>query len=265
MNSLAKRQDEFLQALWLQPHEAAVNFANTCDGLIAGSQSRTQWQRGLKAYRGNGLEVALRALAGAYPVVAQLLGEDNFRALAHSLWLADPPRRGDIAQWGAAAPAHMETLADLCEQEPFMADVARAEWLLHVAATAADAVLDPASFELLTKQDPAELSLVLAPGAACLRSRYPVVSIVNAHLAGVPTLEEAGSRIRAGVQETVLVWRDGYKPRVREAAPDEASFIEALQERRSLADSLEAAPELDFNSWLTAAVQSGLLIGAAAP
>ena len=144
-----------------------------------------------------------------------------------------------------------------------MADVARVEWLLHLAATAADAELDAASLQLLTAQDPARLTLVLCPGAGCVASTWPVASIVNAHIAGEPSLEEAGLRLRGGRPETALVWREGFKPRLREAMAGEADFLAALKEGRSLADSLEASPELDFGQWLAPAVQSGLLIAAA--
>jgi hypothetical protein len=245
VNTLAQQQDALLQALW-QPHGTAPYSP-----------------RGLAAYRSNGLELAQRALAGAYPVVAQLLGEENFTALAHGLWAGHPPQRGDVAQWGAQLAQHIESLPDLSGEEPFMADVARVEWLLHTAATAADAQLDAASLQILAQHDPANFTLVLSPGAACVASPYPVVSIINAHLSGEPSLEEAGRRLRGGFAETALVWREGFKPRLREALPGEAGFIAALQEKRSLADSLQAAPELDFNQWLAPAVHGGLLVAAA--
>ena len=245
--NLAGQQNDLLRALW-QPRD---------DAPYA--------RRGLAAYRSNGLELARRALAGAYPVVAQLLGEENFTAVAQGLWAQHPPQRGDVAQWGEDLAQHIESLPDLSAQEPFMADVARVEWLLHGAATAADASLDTASLQLLAQEDPAAFTLLLAPGTACLASTWPVASIINAHLLGEPALEEAVRRLRGGFAEAALVWREGFKPRLREALAGEPAFIAALQERRSLADSLQAAPELDFNQWLAPAVHNGLVVGAAAP
>jgi hypothetical protein len=252
---LQEQQQALLRALWLPRHEEAIE-------AIAPGVRGPQWQRGLKAYRSNGHALAQRALAGAYPVVAQLLGEENFFALALQLWQRHPPQRGDVAQWGGALAGHIESVTELHAQEPYLADVARVEWLLHCAATAADAAADPASFQLLAERDPACLGLVLSPGTACLASVYPVASIINAHLSGEPTLEEAGRLLRGRVQETALVWRQGFKPRLRQAAPGEAAFVAALQEKRSLADSLAAAPEFNFNDWLVPAVQSGLLLAA---
>lgn len=261
--SLAEQQQALLVALSQPRHEDAIGFAMSRGGLLADAAG-AQWRRGLAAYRSNGHELAQRALAGAYPAVAQLLGEENFAGLARSLWAAHPPARGDLAQWGGNLAAHIESLPELIAEEPFMADVARVEWLLHAAATAADAALDAPSLQLLTAHDPSAVTLVLSAGAACLASAWPVVSIVNAHNAAEPSLEEAGRRLREGRAETALVWREGFKPRLREALPGEAAFIAALQERRSLADSLEAAPDLDFGQWLAPAVQGGLLAGAAA-
>jgi hypothetical protein len=260
--ALAQQQQALLQALRMARHEDANEFAAGCAGLLAAGRGR-QGRRGLAAYRSNAHELAQRALAAAYPAVAQLLGEDNFGALARSLWAAHPPARGDVAQWGGTLAAHIEALPGLIAEEPFMADVARVEWLLHRAASAADAVLDAASLQLLTTHDPAALTLRLCPGAGCVVSAWPVASIVNAHGVGEPSIEEAGRRLREGRAESALVWREGYRPRVRGALPGEPDFVAALQAGRSLADSLQAAPALDFGPWLPEAVQGGLLAGAA--
>lgn len=260
--SLAEQQQALLQSLRQPRYEDAAGFAAAHGDLIARADG-SQWRRGLWAYASSGHELAKRALAGAYPVIAQLLGDENFAALARSLWTAHPPARGDLAQWGGELAAHIETLGDLIREEPYVADVARVEWMLHSAATAADSTLDMPALQLLTERDPADFTLVLCPGAACFASAYPVASIVNAHAGGEPSLEEAGRRLREGVAETAVAWREGFKPRLREARPGEAAFIAALQERRSLADSLAAAPALDFGQWLAPAVQSGLVAGAA--
>jgi hypothetical protein len=259
MSVLQEQQQALLRALWQPGQGQAVE---SLAGIAMRNGDR-QWQRGVQAYRSNGVALAQRALAGAYPVVAQLLGEDNFNALARELWRCQPPCRGDLARWGEGLATHIESLADLREEEPYLADVARVEWLLHVAATAADGVADVPSFGLLTEQEPGNITLVLGSGAACFASGYPVVSVVNAHVANDPPLAEAGRRLRACVGETALVWREGFRPRVREATAGEEAFIRALQQKRSLADALQAAPELDFNQWLAPAVASGLLLAAA--
>jgi hypothetical protein len=112
---------------------------------------------------------------------------------------------------------------------------------------------------LLAQRDPATLSLRLAPGARCIESRWPLASLLLALVADEP-LDADAMLQRPG--ETALVWRDGLRPCVRPAGPGEPAFIAALQDRRSLLDSLEAAPGLDLAGWLADAVRSGLLLAA---
>lgn len=259
MSGLARQQAALIEALW-QPHHAdaikkIANYARPSSTAAA-----KQWERGLQAYRSNGQALAQRVLVAAYPVVAQLLGEDNFEALARRLWQQQPPERGDLAQWGAAFAALLAATPDLALEEPYLPDVARTEWALHEAGTAADCTPDVASLRLLVEKDPVGLTLLLSPGAQCIASAWPVVSIVQAHLTGEPALQEAGRLLRDGVGETALVWREGLTPRLRQARPGEAAFVVALQGHACLPDALAAAPALDFDAWLAPAVQQGLLV-----
>jgi hypothetical protein len=254
---LAAQQHAILAALFAPKHEEAAAHMERAEELEGAA---SQWQRGLLAYRSNAGELAQRALAGAYPVTATLLGEANFAPLSRELWRAHPPRRGDLAQWGEALAAFVETLPALFEQEPYLPDVARIEWQLHVAATARDAQPEPASLALLTQIDPAQLVLALAPGVAALSSRFPAASILLAHTEETPGFDMAAAKLRADVAEDAIVWRRGLKPCVRVALPGEAKFVQALQEAHSLADSLQATGEFDFGAWLPLAVSSGLLL-----
>ena len=262
-DSLAAQQQAMLLALYL-PRQAdaietiAAHAHNTC------AAGQKHLKRGLQAYRSNGQALAQRVLAAAYPVVAELLEDGNFGTLSSHFWQQHPPERGDMAQWGAGFAAFLLSLSDLMEEEPYIADVARVEWALHAAATQTDGVTDGASFGLLEKMDSSGLTLVLAPGTRVLASAFPVVSIVQAHVTHEVSLQQAGDALREGRPETALVWRQGLKPSLRMALPGEDVFITALQENRSLSDSLTAAAELDFGRWLVPAVQTGLLLGACA-
>ena len=261
---LAAQQQALLAALWTPDTEIAISFiapyaALARAGGSLGSQSRL-W-RGLQAYRSHGRELAVRALNGAYPVLARLLDQDNFAPLARAFWMAHPPRCGDLALWGDALPAFVQAMPQLAS-EPFLADVARVEWALHRASTAADAQTDIASLALLTTHDASRVTLCLHPGVAWLASPWPVVSIVTGHQTDEPDLQQAVQRQSAGKGETALVWRQGFQPRVREALPDEARLLTALQAGLALEQALAAAPGLDFSTWLATAVQTGLVTGA---
>lgn len=218
--SLAAAQQALLQALYLPRQTDAIkNIAAYARGI--GAEGQNDIERGLQAYRSNGHVLAQRVLAAAYPVVAQLLGAESFDGLSRHFWQSQAPARGDLAQWGGEFAAFLAALQELVGEEPYLPDVARVEWALHASATLADGQADMASFALLESHEPSRLTLVLSAGAAGLASRFPVVSIVQAHLVSEPTLQEAGERLRAQVQEAALIWRQGLKPSLRHAQPGE--------------------------------------------
>jgi hypothetical protein len=251
VNHLALQQQALLDALLAWPAEGAIKNVATY-AIDTGA-------RGLKAYQANGHMLAQRALQAAYPVVAQMLGEESFADLARALWHAQPPMRGDIAWWGSGLAAFLQTSEQL-QDEPYVPDVARVEWALHQCAGAFDCAADLSTLALLTTEDPASLTLVLAPGCAVLRSAWPIASILGAHLDGQPSLQEAGAQLRAGVAQDVVVWRAGLKPRFRLAVGGEVGAVVAFLRGESLDQALSQDPQLDFALWLPLAVQSGLLL-----
>lgn len=216
---------------------------------------------GLAAYRGNASATAVRALGAAYPVVAALLGDEGFDAVARGLWRQSPPAVGDLAHWGAELAAFLDACEALSD-EPYLGDVARAEWALHAMATRADRAIDLGSLQLLVTDDPDAVCLRLAPGLGWTPSRFPLVSLVQAHRVGMPTLSEAGERLRAGVSEWALHWRAGWQPALRVARPGEVEFLATSSAGGSLARALEASPSFDFGAWLPLAVSEQLVIGA---
>jgi len=252
MSALALQQAALLDALFAWPAEDAMK-------NIAAHASNTG-SRGLKAYQSSGHAMAERALVAAYPVLAQMVGEDSFADLARALWHAHPPVCGDLGRWGDALSAFIAASAQL-QDEPYLTDVAHLEWCLHLCATAPDAAPDPASLALLTEQDPADLTLLLAPGTAVLCSAWPIASILAAHLDGVPSFDDVGAMLRAQVAQDAVVWRDGFRPRSREAMPGEADLLQTLLQCQTLGRALDTATSLDFAHWFPAAIQSSLVLG----
>lgn len=222
--TLAAQQQALLAALWADRADDAW------PGLAPHVREDATTRRGLRAYRSHGRALAQRALAAAYPRVAEALGARDFDGLAHAHWLSHPPAAGDIAQWGGELASHIESIEALMDDHPRLADLARIEWALHRAAFAGDGQADLASLQLLASEDPACIALQLAPATCCI----------------------AGT----------LVWREGPRPRERTALPGEPAFIAALQQGRPLLGALACAPGLDFDTWLAQAATSGLLLGA---
>lgn len=256
MNTLMLQQQSLLDALFARPGSTQANSALQHLHTLLVPQA----VRGLMAYQANGHALAERCLLAAYPVIAQLLGTESFNALARDLWHRHPPPFGDLAQWGDALPAFLES-SDQLTEVPYLADVARVEWALHRAASAPDADTDLHSFARLSTEDPQALTLALAPGTVLITSAWPVASLVTAHTEGQPSLAEVGQRVRDRSDETALVWRQGWRPCVAVCPDNALGVLQALLTGAALPDALGfAGADFDFSDWLTQAVHSGLVI-----
>ncbi|MCF8168742.1 MAG: DNA-binding domain-containing protein, partial [Rhodoferax sp.] len=148
MTTLAQQQQALLAFLFDRPNGAAAQ--------RLGKVADMAWLRGLQVYQANGHALARSALRAAYPVIAQMLGEPSFDALAVALWHAKPPTRGDVSQWGGSLAEFLQTHDSLTDA-PYLADVALVEWALHRLASAADGDVDAGSFALLSEHVPTEL------------------------------------------------------------------------------------------------------------
>ena len=253
----ALRQQMLLRALWRDARP----------GVVAGwlRDAPDRFTRGLQVYQANAGALAERALAAAYPTLAELIGAPSFAGLARAFWQAEPPRQGDIALWGAALPdfvAAAESLAD----EPCLADVARIDWAVHRAASAADHDEPLQGLEQLGSVDPGDLALRLRPGTAVLRSAHPAATIWLAHRSAeadrFAPVRQAMAEQRA---ESAMVWRDGGAVRVGTIAAADAVFTDALLANASLAAALDAAAQVpggpfDFEAWLVAALRQSTLV-----
>lgn len=221
------------------------------------------WLRGLQVYQANAGAAAERALAAAFPTVAALIGAASMAGLARAYWHARPPQRGDLGELGDALPSFIADSPSLAD-EPYLADVARLDWCLHQAERAADAPDGLPGLQRLGDTDPARLWLRLAPGTALLRSRWPIVTLWQAHQGAADATPDrfAAARVALAAQqgETALVWRQGWRARVAALPPAQADFTEALLACQPLTAALDAAPDLDFAAWLGEAVQQGWLV-----
>jgi Putative DNA-binding domain len=261
--ALAQQQHDLLEAIFTA-NNIAIGATNT-PARGAKHPLNSHSIRGLQTYQANAAASAQRSLQTAYPVIAQLIGDEAFAHLARDFWAQHPPTRGDLAQWGGELIGFIARIPAL-KTEPYLSDVAKAEWALHTAATAADQAADLATFALLTEHDPDALTLQLAPGTSLIHSEFPIASILTAHLYAAPSFEEVGQKLRQNTPETALVWRQSLRPMVALCTAAEAAFIAQLLVGASLlaaleSDELVASNEtFDFQLWLPQAVQKGLLL-----
>ena len=268
--ALAQQQRDLLHAIFTTKNIVTQAINTLANGTK--EPSNLYSTRGLQAYQANATATAHRSLQTAYPVIAQLIGDEAFAHLARDFWAQHPPTRGDLAQWGGELAGFIASIPDL-KTEPYLSDVAKAEWVLHIATTAADKAADFESFSLLTEQDPDAVTLQLAPGTVLIQSQFPIVSILTAHLYAKPSFEEVGEKLRLNTPEIALVWRQGLRPQIKSCSTNEVDFVSQLLAGQSLAVAMEKASfvpldktltkttSFDFAAWLSSSVNSGLLLG----
>jgi uncharacterized protein (UPF0276 family) len=220
---------------------------------------------GFLAYRRNAGAMALRALESAYPVLAQLVGVQTFAALAQHLWHENPPANGDLGLWGRGLAELVESLSDLAE-EPYLVDVARLEWGVHEARSAADPSAAPVGLTLLASHDPGALRLRFQAGFALVASAHPVVAIWQAHsfdasdgLEQEERWERARAMLALGLGEVALIRRDGWRVCVEVLPPEDEPFTSGLLKGQSLGNALEEVPPPEFEPWLLRALREGWL------
>lgn len=265
MNAAAEadRQRGLLQAL-----RASTLGALPAGALaLPGRHGSADDQAGLRAYRANAQAMAERALAAAYPVLARWLGDEAMAALARDLWRHHPPVRGDLALFGAELAAWLPRVPEWADM-PYLADLARLEWAVHRAHTAADPADTPPDLQLLAGQGAEALRVRFVPGSTLVDSRWPVLTLWRAHQGGAevePDLRPLHAALDAGLGEAAWVWRRGHRIELAALSAGEAAFHEHLLAGATLGPALAAAhgrvPTFGFEPWLLRALREGWLDG----
>lgn len=257
-----ERQQRLLAALWA-PRMPTLDVADLALRPLPGPARHATPSDGVRAYRRNAHAGAVRALAGAYPVVQAVVGEEGFHALAAALWRDHPPTQGDWGEWGDALPDWLVRNAPWPELG-YLPDLAQLEWAVHQASRAADdpAQTLPDGLNVLADTDPDQISAQWRDGACVVCSAWPVVSMWHAHQPDPANpsperLVAVGEALKHRRAESALVWRPGWRVEVVPWSRDEARFAAALMAGMSLGAALErVSAEFDFQAWLFAALQA---------
>jgi len=218
--------------------------------------------RRFSVYRNNVYAGLIDVLAGRFPVVARLVGEEFFRAMARLYVEREPPTSAVLIRYGAGLPSFIAGFAPAASV-PYLADIAALEWARHSAYHASDAV-PLALAELAGVADrAADAVLTFHPSLGIVRSAYPIVSIyeLNAQRADVPPTRLAG-------REDALVARPRLEVEIRRLPEGGASFILALNEGRPIGEAattaLGEAPGFDLAANLAGLIGSGAIVAVCA-
>ncbi|WP_448652576.1 HvfC/BufC N-terminal domain-containing protein [Pseudomonas fluorescens] len=203
-------------------------------------------------YRNNVHSSLVNALATAYPVTLQLVGDEFFRAMAGLFIQACPPTSPLISEYGSAFAAFIQDF-EPAASVPYLADIARLERLRVRAYHAADTQpLEQQSIlqALQGQADLGKLRLQLHPSLATLDSTYAVVAVWAAH-----QTEGGLATLNPWYAQSALVLRQGLAVKVFAIDKGSAAFINSLNHDTELEvaveHALEVSAEFDLNQCLS--------------
>ncbi|MEO8243436.1 MAG: DNA-binding domain-containing protein [bacterium] len=204
-------------------------------------------------YRNNVVVGLVEALQIGFPAIRKLVGPEFFKAMAGEFVRQHPPQSRIMMFYGAAFPAFLSSFAPVAAY-PYLPDVARLEQALRESYHAADAT--PIAPEILSTIPEATLLAArfnLAPALRLIRSAWPVHAIWHANMDGGPPPA-------AGPQD-VLILRPDFDPRPHLLPRGGGVFIANLLAGTTLAEAVEASPDLDLPAVLALMLDGRALIG----
>jgi len=219
-------------------------------------------ERGIHVYRNNYRGNLHDTLAGAYPVIRLLVGDEFFRLLAKRFIERHPSRSGNLHRYGSELPGfllHFENAQHLA----YLPDMARLEWAYHRAYFADDVPpFNLARLADVTPESYAGLRWRLHPSCSLLVTGFPVAAIWQAHQAGASA--EFNIDLNSG-GESLLVYRNGLSTDILHIAPDSHHWLTQLQQGTAMGTATEMTsadyPDFDLATtlrhWLTQGVLTG--------
>lgn len=208
----------------------------------------------MRIYRNTALSGCIDALRANFPIVAQLLGDEMFDAVAAEFAATCPPRRPVLALYGERFPDWLE-VQHWARDVPYMPDVARIERLHIEALFACDA--EPMRMESLGGRDDWQtLHLQLHPAARFGWLTTPAMSIWLSQRDGVEGELEFDWQA-----EGVLVTRPGLQVEAVRLERASHRFLFGIRLGESVGSAAIATaglyPEADIGSLFTTLVNAG--------
>lgn len=225
------------------------------DGVV-GPRGKNARKR-FAVYRNNVTVSLIDALAGVFPAVQRLVGEEFFRNMARIYVLQQPPASAVLFEYGGGFAAFLERFEPVSKL-PYLPDIARLERAWLDAFHAADAEpLTPQALAAIPPEKLGEARFTPHPSVRILQSRYAAVSIFSANRENRPL-----DGIRPHDPEDALITRPHHDVQVRRLPPGGACFFQSLLAGSTLGEAasltLEQHSGFDLPSAISALLEAGV-------
>jgi hypothetical protein len=235
MSQLEMIQREFSQAIF----NPQLTSNTPILGHIANTMGPDEQAR-IKIYRAAILGSFTRVLAEVYPVIARLLGNEFFSAMARLYAIEHPSTQPDLNRYGSQLPEFIQQFEPLSEMS-YLVDMARLEWYWHEIFYAADS--PPFDFSLLSalgEKDHGSIYLNLPEATRLQNSKFPLLRIWQQNQPEVTDPDEIDLN-EGGVY--LIIWRSGFDRRIEILNGDQWTLLQAVSKGLSM-DSLFDQPKL---------------------
>jgi hypothetical protein len=227
-------------------HAALLDPAQPVPGGLMDGQNRPAGRR-FSVYRNNIAVSLTEALQSGFPVIAKLLGAENFDGIAGIFLRSHPPKSPLMMQYGDDFPAFLASFKPLGHLG-YLADVARLELGLRASYHARDA--EAVARAEIADMPPGDLmgaTLSLAPALQICCSDWPIYDIwrYNTH---------HGAEKPRAVAQDVVITRAEFDP-VPEVLPKGGSvWLRALSQGETFGAAHDKAvlehPDFDLGATL---------------
>jgi hypothetical protein len=201
-------------------------------------------------YRHHAFATLGDALQVTFPIVCRLVDKRFFAYAAHEYLRAHPPHSRCLVEYGANFADFLAGF-EPCQHLPYLADVARFEWALNIAATVRE--VTPLRAEMLAAVPAGEAAYValrLQPSLSYFTSPWPIDAIWQANKEDeVPPIDltSGGTNLEIRRAGDAVVWR--------RLDLGTFAFRTALADGLVLAAAMAAATLRDPSFDVTAALQ----------
>lgn len=190
----------------------------------------------LAVYRNTVQGSLTEALAATFPVIHRIVGAEFFAAIARRFVATHPPQRPQLSTYGAGFPDFIAA-ADVNQQLPYLADVARLEWARNESYFAADAPLLDTQRLAIDAEGLETMTLRLHPAARLVVSRFPIFQIWKVNqpdVVDVPTVDMT-------IPQAALISRPKHHVAVRAIALADAAFITTIGDGETFGEAADTA------------------------